>query len=127
MSTPACPMFTAQVGLDWADAKHDFCLQPGGGESREFGRFSHQTDQIDAWAQGLKARFGGTIAVALELAKGPIVYALQKYDFIVLFAVDPSLLAKYRVAFKPSRAKDDPTDAELRPQADCGLRTQRRR
>lgn len=113
MSTPACPMFTAQVGLDWADAKHDFCLQPGGGGKREFGRFLHQPDQIEAWAQGLKARFGGTIAVALELAKGPIVYALQKYDFIVLFPVDPSLLAKYRVAFKPSRAKDDPTDAEL--------------
>ena len=113
MSTPACPMFTAQVGLDWADAKHDFCLQPGGGGKREFGRFLHQPSQIDEWVQGLKARFGGTIAVALELARGPIVYALQKYDFIVLFPVDPSLLAKYRVAFKPSRAKDDPTDAEL--------------
>ena len=106
-------MFTAQVGLDWADAKHDFCLQPGSGGNREFGRFLHQTDQIDAWAQALKARFGGTIAIALELTKGPIVYALQKYDFIVLFPIDPSLLAKYRVAFKPSRAKDDPSDAEL--------------
>ncbi|MEO8746183.1 MAG: IS110 family transposase [Rhodanobacter sp.] len=113
MNTSASCVFTAKIGLDWADAKHDFCLQPGGGGKREFGRFLHQPDQIDAWAQGLKARFGGTIAVALELAKGPIVYALQKYDFIVLFPVDPSLLAKYRVAFKPSRAKDDPTDAEL--------------
>jgi transposase len=113
MSTPTCPIFSAQVGLDWADTKHDFCIQPSGGGSREFGRFPHQPDQIDAWARGLKERFGGTIAVALELSKGPIVYALQKYDFIVLFPVDPSLLAKYRVAFKPSRAKDDPTDAEL--------------
>jgi transposase len=49
----------------------------------------------------------------LELSKGPIVYALQKYDFFVLFPVNPSTLAKYREAFKPSRAKDDPTDAEL--------------
>ncbi|MGH8112416.1 MAG: IS110 family transposase [Rhodanobacteraceae bacterium] len=115
MNTSACATFTAHVGLDWADAKHDFCLQPGGGgkEQREFGSFLHRPDQIDAWVQGLQARFGGTISVALELAKGPIVYALQKYDFIVLFPVDPSLLAKYRVAFKPSRAKDDPTDAEL--------------
>lgn len=93
MNTQACPIFTAQVGLDWADAKHDFCLQPGGGGSREFGRFLHQPDQIDAWAQGLNARFGGTIAVAMELTQGPIVFALQKYDFIVLFPVDPSLLA----------------------------------
>ncbi|MGF6371631.1 transposase [Paraburkholderia sp. RAU6.4a] len=53
------------------------------------------------------------IAVALEPARGPIVSALQKYDFLVLFPINPSTLAKYREAFKPSRAKDDPTDAEL--------------
>ena len=53
------------------------------------------------------------MAVALELCKGPLVYALQKYDFFVIFPVNPSTLAKYREAFTPSRAKDDPTDAEL--------------
>lgn len=113
MSTPTGPAFSAHIGLDWADAKHDFCLQPGDAGEREFGRFAHKPDQIDAWARGLKERFGGTIAVALELTKGPIVYALQKYDFIVLFPVNPSMLAKYREAFKPSHAKDDPTDAEF--------------
>jgi len=51
--------------------------------------------------------------VILELSKGPIVSALQKYDFFVLFPINPLMLAKYRQAFKPSRAKDDPTDAEL--------------
>ena len=51
--------------------------------------------------------------VCLEIAKGPLVYALQKYDFLVLFPVNPATLAKYREAFTPSRAKDDPTDAEL--------------
>ncbi|ULU25309.1 IS110 family transposase [Dyella terrae] len=65
------------------------------------------------WARALHQRFGGRIAIALELTKGPVVYALQKYDFIVLFPINPSLLAKYREAFKPSRAKDDPTDAQL--------------
>jgi transposase len=51
--------------------------------------------------------------VAIELSKGPMVYALQKYSFFVIFPINPSTLAKYRIAFKPSRAKDDPTDAEL--------------
>ena len=51
--------------------------------------------------------------MCLELAKGPLVYALQKYDFLVLFPVNPATLAKYRQAFTPSQAKDDPTDAEL--------------
>jgi len=72
-----------------------------------------QAKNIDTWANNLKKRFGGPIAVAVELSKGPIVYALLKYDFIVLIPVNPTTLAKYRTAFKPSRAKDDPTDAEL--------------
>jgi transposase len=105
--------FTAFVGIDWADAKHDVCVQAAHSEEREFGSFAHQVDRIEHWALALYHRFGGPIAVALELAKGPLVYALQKYDFFVLFPINPSTLAKYREAFKPSRAKDDPTDAEL--------------
>jgi hypothetical protein len=105
--------FTAYVGIDWADSKHDICVQATGDQQREFDCISHQVDQIEEWAQSLHRRFGGIIAVALELSKGPIVYALQKYDFFVIFPVNPSTLAKYREAFTPSRAKDDPTDAEL--------------
>ena len=105
--------FTAYVGIDWADSKHDICVQAAGSQQREFDCISHQVDQIEQWAQSLHKRFGGVIAVALELSKGPIVYALQKYDFFVIFPVNPSTLAKYREAFTPSRAKDDPTDAEL--------------
>ncbi|MGO4522975.1 IS110 family transposase [Dyella sp. 2RAF44] len=110
---PSDAGFTAFIGLDWADAKHDFCLQPGDSGAREFGTFAHQAEAIEAWAHGIHQRFGGRIAIALELAKGPVVYALQKYDFLVLFPINPTLLAKYREAFKPSRAKDDPTDAQL--------------
>ncbi len=113
MKSPSNLEFTAFVGLDWADKKHDICLQAAGCEAREFDRFAHRVTAIEQWAQSLQQRFGGRIAVALELSKGPIVYALQKYDFLVLFPINPSMLAKYREAFKPSRAKDDPTDAEL--------------
>lgn len=113
MKTPSNKPFTAFVGIDWADAKHDVCIQAAGDEHREFARISHKVDEIEAWARSLYQRFGGPIAVALELSKGPIVYALQKYDFFVIFPVNPSTLAKYREAFTPSRAKDDPTDAEL--------------
>src|SRR6202166_2578292 len=105
--------FTAYVGIDWADIKHDICLQAAGGTRREFDCIAHQVAHIDKWASGLYRRFGGPIAVALELASGPIVAALQKYDFFVLFPINPLTLARYRQAFKPSGAKDDPTDAEL--------------
>ena len=105
--------YTAFIGLDWADAKHDVCIQAASSDEREFDQFPHQVASIEHWAHTMQARFGGKIAVALELSKGPIVSALQKYDCFVLFPINPSTLAKYREAFKPSRAKDDPTDAEL--------------
>jgi len=106
--------FAAFVGIDWADAKHDICLQAATGEEREWTVVPHRPAAIDAWASALRQRFaGGPVAVCLELAKGPLVYALQKYDFLVLFPVHPATLAKYRQAFTPSHAKADPTDAEL--------------
>jgi transposase len=113
MGTSSKKSFSAFIGMDWADAKHDVCIQAAGEEQREFSCIEHKVEAIDAWAQSLYRRFGGPIAVALELSKGPLVYALQKYDFLVIFPVNPSTLAKYREAFTPSGAKDDPTDAEL--------------
>ena len=106
--------FAAFVGLDWADAKHDICLQATGTERREFLILEHRPEAIDAWVQTLRTRFNGQpVAVCLELNKGPIVSALRQYEFLVLFPVNPLTLAKYREAFTPSRAQDDPTDAEL--------------
>lgn len=106
--------FAAFVGIDWADAKHDMCLQAANNEQREWAVVAHRPAAIDTWASALRQRFHGRpVAVCLELAKGPLVYALQKYDFLVLFPVHPATLAKYREAFAPSHAKADPTDAQL--------------
>jgi transposase len=105
--------FTALVGIDWSDRKHDFCLQAAGSPQREFGVLAHVPEAIVRWATGLYGRFGGPIAVCLEITKGPLVHALQRHPFIVLFPVNPATLAKYREAFVPSHAKDDPTDAEI--------------
>jgi transposase len=62
----------------------------------------------------LRQRFAGkSIAICLERNKGPIVCALRTDDFLVLLPVNPLTLARYREAFTPSRATDDPTDAAL--------------
>jgi transposase len=106
--------FAAFVGLDWADAKHDVCLQATGTARREFLSFEYRPEAIDAWVQTLRTRFHGhPVAVCLELNKGPIVSALRNDDFLGLFPVNPLTVARYREAFTPSRAKDDPTDAAL--------------
>ena len=105
--------FGVFVGIDWADAKHDVCLQAAGTAVRLYEQFTHRPADIDEWVASVRRRFPGTIAIAVELSKGPIVSALQRHDDIVIYPINPSTLAKYREAFTPSRAKDDPTDAEL--------------
>jgi len=104
--------FTAIIGIDWADKKHDICIQATDTGQRKTYQIQHKADKIDEWARSLQRRFGGPIAVALELSKGPVVSALQKYDFFVIFPIDPTTLANHRKTFTPSGAKDDPTDAE---------------
>ena len=114
MTQSAPDTFAAFVGIDWADAKHDVCLQAAGSTKRECLQLEHTPEAIDAWVTTLRTRFNGhPVAVCLELNKGPLVFALRKYDFLILFPLNPLTLARYREAFTPSRAKDDPTDAEL--------------
>ena len=114
MKPQAPEAFAAFVGLDWGDATHDICVPVAGSTRREFLRLAHRPAVIDAWVCTLRTRFNGQpLAICLERNKGPIVSALQHYDFLGLFPVNPLTVAKYREAFTPSRAKDDPTDAAL--------------
>ena len=106
--------YAAFVGIDWADQKHDVCLKAAGSDRYERSVIAHRPEAIERWAHGLRERFAGQpIAVCLEIARGPLVSALQRYEFLVLFPVNPSTLASYRSTFCVSGAKDDPTDAEL--------------
>lgn len=100
------------VGLDWADKKHDVCVQFKNDE-RMFHVIENTEEVFDACLTKLHQKVKGRIAIALELKKGPVVYALQKYPFITVFPVHALSLARYRQAFSPSVAKDDPQDAEL--------------
>lgn len=104
--------FAAFVGIDWADQKHDVCLLAGG--RCEHVALAQQAEEIDAWANELRERFGGKrVAVCLEQSRGALIYALLKYEFLALFPINPKQLARYREALFPSGAKDDPADAHL--------------
>jgi transposase len=106
--------FAAFIGIDWADRKHDVCVQAAGANKPQHRVIAHTPEAIDAWACELRERFGGKpIAVCLELTKGPLVSALQRYDFFVLFPINPRTLAKYRQSWSPSGKKDDHGDALL--------------
>ena len=68
--------FAYFVGIDWASDKHDACIQLRD-SNREFVVLDSSPESIDNWLSELHKRSKGPIAVALELTKGPIVYALQ--------------------------------------------------
>ena len=106
--------FAAIVGIDWADKKHDICELPAGSGDYQWSVISSKPDQLHAWAMALEKRYPDQlVAVACELKKGPLIYALSQYRNLVLFPINPASLARYRKAFFLSGAKDDPGDAFL--------------
>lgn len=113
MHDPSTTDFAAFLGIDWADKKHDCCLVDAATGLKQFLVLDHTPEAIAEYFTALRCRFGGRpVAVCLEQSRGPLLFALLKYDFLVLYPINPTTLARYRQAFSPSLAKDDPTDAE---------------
>jgi transposase len=108
------PSIVAWVGLDWADKRHEVRLMPAGSTQSEALQLDQKPEALQNWVAELRRRFPQDhIAVALEQSRGPVLYALMNYDFLVLYPVPPKSLAKYRQAFHPSGSKSDPGDADL--------------
>jgi transposase len=105
--------FAALIAIDWADKKHAVSLYDETAGGREQTIIKHTPEALNDWAIALRTRFQGQpIAVCLEQSRGPLIYALLKYDFFVLYPINPVTLAKYRQAFSPALGKDDPSDAD---------------
>jgi len=100
------------IGIDWAAEEHAVCVLEG--ETALHTVLPHEAGAIEAWVQGLRQRFGSRpIGICLEQSRGALLYALMKYEGLTLFPINPKQLARYREAFSPSGAKNDPGDAEL--------------
>jgi len=114
MKEPKVKDYAALIGIDWADKKHDVCELAVGSNDYQFSVISSKPDAINTWARLLKQRYQNKqIAVACELTKGPLIYALSRHSHITLFPINPSTVAKYRKAFTHSGAKNDPGDARI--------------
>ena len=78
MKPQALEAFAAFIGRDWADAKHDVCLQAAGAARRALLGLEHSPEAMDAWVRPLRTRCNGhPLAVCLALKKGPMVSALR--------------------------------------------------
>lgn len=106
--------YVAYIGIDWADRKHDVALYDCASDTWQESLIKTRPQDLLDWVNQLRERYGqGKIAVALEQKRGPLLYALCQYDNLVLFPINPRLVANYRKAFQPSRAKSDPVDARI--------------
>jgi len=104
--------FVAFIGIDWSDKKHDLWIEDEKDKAGKHQIIKHSAETIEKWAQDLRTKYNSKkIAVCLEQSRGALIAALLKYEFLVLYPINPTTLAKYREAFSPSRAKDDPSDA----------------
>jgi transposase len=106
--------FVAAIGIDWSDKKHDVCLMEAVSANPEYDVIKQSPEALSEWINQLRTRFGGRkIAICLEQTRGALINALINYDFLVLYPINPLMLVRYREAFTPSKAKDDPTDSYL--------------
>jgi transposase len=106
--------YAAFIGLDKSDKKINVSLQRSGSARIERSVIKGGAEALHAWVATLCARFPGQpVAICLEQPAAGLIHALMGYDFMVLFPINPVTLARYREAFTPSRAKDDPTDGDL--------------
>ena len=106
--------YAALIGLDWADQKHDVCLLVPGQSAPEHFTLANTPEALRDWLTQLRHRFGGRpLALALEKTRSGLVHTLMQYDWLVLYPLNAEAVARYRQTFATSRAKDDPTDAEL--------------
>ena len=105
--------YAAFIAIDWADRQHVFSLQVAGQTTKENGTLEQKPEVIGPWVAKLRERFGGRpVAIAVEQSRGALIHALMTYDFIVIYPLHPSTVAKFREAFKSSGAKSDPLDTD---------------
>jgi transposase len=105
--------FSAFVGVDWADRKHDVSTSGGDGSNPSHQEIAHTPEALKEWLVNLRKKYPkGKIALCLEQSKGALIFHLLGYDFLTLFPVNPKSLARFREAFASSGAKGDPSDAD---------------
>ena len=68
--TPTSPdTLAAFLGIDWADAKHDRCLQAAGSAKRECWQLEHTPEAIDAW--GTHCAYGSAVDLLPSASHSP--------------------------------------------------------
>lgn len=116
---PKSEPITLWIGLDWADEKHFLSCWPADGSAKFTKELPQKPEELDCYFLQLHQQYP-RIGVCVEQSRGPLIYGLMKFDFVIIYPINPRSLAEYRRAFKLSGAKSDPSDGDL--QAEIGFK-----
>ena len=100
------------IGIDWADAKHDFHLiEPDGKVQADQFKQSPKAikQQLQRWREAFP---DATLLIAIEASKGALINALIEQEDVVIYPVNPAALAYHRKSFAHGGGKNDPLDAK---------------
>lgn len=99
------------IGLDWAKAKHDYCLFTPEGDY-ESGQVEQDDAKLRQWLGDLAGRFKGRrLCICMEAGREPLLWRLEEHEGLDLFVVNTTTAARYRKTFTPSGDKNDRRDA----------------
>lgn len=104
---------TWYVGIDGGSESHAVCVVDAAGHRREERRVDHTADAVQACLDWIMTFTGATpaqIAVAIETPRGAVVDACLARGLLV-FAVNPKQLDRFRDRHTVAGAKDDRRDA----------------
>jgi len=83
--------FTAFVGVDWADCKHDISIVSATGGKPVHQVIIHTPEALSEWLAKVRQQYPeGQIAICLEQSKGALIFHLLGYDFLTLFPINPN-------------------------------------
>ena len=111
------------VGIDWAEAHHDVCVEDAEGHVLVKGRVPDGIESVEAIHEmvGAHAQEPSEVVIGIELDRGLLVAALVGAGYEV-HAVNPLAVSRYRDRLAPAGAKSDPGDARVLAEA---MRTDR--
>jgi Transposase len=101
------------VGIDWATEAHQVCIVNDRGERIEERTIQHSGAAVSEFLDWLTGLSGGDPTkawIAIEVPRGALVETLLERGLMV-HAVNPKQLDRFRDRYFPAGAKDDRRDA----------------
>jgi hypothetical protein len=103
------------VGIDWGQESHQVSVSDNKGDILGERAFPHRGDalvELSDWLLTLPGGDVSSIAVALEVPRGPVVDTLLERGYHV-FSINPKQLDRFRDRYSVAGAKDDRRDARI--------------